>query len=109
MTRNVGPAADLDAAEGHRLTIEGGAMHAVLASGSGGDRRRRALQVDGQPYDMTRLIDEAARMSDRLDGLELCLTGNEELWLSISEVRGGLLEVRVDNVMMEARQGAAVL
>lgn len=91
------------------LTLTDGAWHDVAASDSSGDRLRRDLAVDGQPYDITRMIEEAARISDRLDGMDRLLSGDAELWLSITEVRGGLLEVRVDNVMMEARQSAAIL
>lgn len=95
--------------DGAGLEVDGGAWHDVATSESSGDRLRRELHVDGQAYDITRMIDEAARISDRLDGMDRLLSGDAELWLSITEVRGGLLEVRVDNVMMEARQSAAIL
>lgn len=61
------------------------------------------------PYDIRRMITEAGRLSTRLDGLDRLLAGDVDTWMEISEVRGGTLEVRVDNVMGEARQGAGVL
>lgn len=101
---------EVDASDLAALRTEGGAWHDLTsAPETSGDRLRRELSVEGQPYDIDRLIDEAARLSDRLDGFDRLLGGDAELWLSISEVSGGLLEVRVDNVMGEARQTAAVL
>lgn len=96
-----------------KLTVEGGAYHEsnpfVVAHKNSGDKLRDELMADGLPYDIVRMIDEAARLSVRLDSLDRLLSGDTDLWLQISEVRGGTLEVRVDNVMGEARQGAGVL
>lgn len=59
---------------------------------------------------MTALIVESCRIKDRLDMLNLVLTGNEDVWMRLANVRGSddLLEVRIDSAATEARQLATV-
>lgn len=72
---------------------------------SGGDRLREALALEGDPADLTALIQEAARTKDRLDQLDAILRGDVEMWAQLVDGRSGkVLEVRVDSVMQEARQ-----
>ncbi|WP_245720863.1 hypothetical protein [Nocardia pseudovaccinii] len=58
---------------------------------------------------MTVLILEAARVGDRLDDLNRILTGDGEFWAHVTTGRDGVLEIRVDAALQEARQQATVL
>lgn len=55
------------------------------------------------------LLEEAARIADRLDQLDRLLKGDVDVWCSIAEGRDGDLQVRVDAALVEARQQASVL
>lgn len=80
----------------------------IQAHQTSGDKLVDELMSADLPFDLQRLIIECGRMATRLDGYDRLLSGEIDLWLSISEVSGGTLEVRVDNVASEARQTAAV-
>lgn len=77
--------------------------------GEGGERLFAALASDANPASLDVLIVEACRIVDRLDELNRCLTGDTNVWLRLTEARDGVLEVRVDGAMQEARQQATVL
>jgi hypothetical protein len=54
------------------------------------------------------LVDEAARMADRLDRLDSALN-DKGTWLRFETADGGEIVVTVDNVLAEARQQATAL
>ncbi|MGE4164071.1 MAG: hypothetical protein AB7G23_20280 [Vicinamibacterales bacterium] len=54
------------------------------------------------------LVDEAARMADRLDRLHAALE-NKGTWLRHETADGGEIVIQVDGVLAEARQTAATL
>lgn len=54
------------------------------------------------------LVEEAARIADRLDRLDLSLSRKGE-WLRFERADNGDVVVTIDNVLAEARQQAAVL
>ena len=65
------------------------------------------LHEDGDSAELTALIVEACRIKDRLDLLDASL-GLDGI-LRIIEKDDGVVEVRVDNAMAEARQQAGAL
>ena len=54
------------------------------------------------------LVDEAARIADRLDQLDYALQ-NKGTWLRFETADGGEIVVTIDNVLAEARQQATAL
>jgi hypothetical protein len=54
------------------------------------------------------LVDEAARMADRLDRLDSALN-DKGTWLRFESTDGGDIVVTIDNVLAEARQQATAL
>ena len=54
------------------------------------------------------LVDEAARIADRLDRLDYALQNKGE-WLRFETADGGEIVVTIDNVLAEARQQATAL
>lgn len=68
------------------------------------------LAQDDDPFELTALILEAARMKDRLDALHRILTGEDDLWVRLVPSRGSteVLEIRVDGAAQESRQLATV-
>lgn len=54
------------------------------------------------------LVDEAARIADRLDRLDAALR-NKGMWLRFEPTDGGAIVVTIDNVLAEARQQATAL
>lgn len=79
--------------------------------GSAGRRLYDSLHTDDEPYALTALIVEAARIKDRLDQFDRVLVGDSDCWLSLVEVRGedDILEIRVDSALQESRQQANAL
>lgn len=79
--------------------------------GAAGRRLYDALHDDTDPYSLTVLIVEAARIKDRLDKFDELLRGEADSWARLLEVRGDdrVVEVRIDSVMTESRQQAGVL
>lgn len=73
----------------------------------GGTELWNALHEVGDPADLTVLIVEAARVKDRLDQLNLALSTDG--LLDMIEKGGGIVEIRVDNAMVEARQQVTAL
>ncbi len=67
------------------------------------------LSRGGDPYAITVMITEAARIADRLDKLDAVLSGEESAWAKLIDGRDSVVEVRVDNALAEARQQATVL
>lgn len=57
------------------------------------------------------LLEEACRLSDRLDGLHALLAGDARDWLDWQSKRGAedVAQIVVDTALVEARQHAAVL
>src|SRR5689334_13168041 len=57
------------------------------------------------------LLEEACRITDRLDRLDKVLTGEAEDWLDLRQRKGSpeVLEIVVDSALSEARQQANVL
>jgi hypothetical protein len=83
-----------------------------------GERLRTELAKDGDPYGLTVLINQAARVADRLEGLDRLLSADESVWLrldavsvvelspTVAEVR---VDVRVDKPLVEERNLSTVL
>lgn len=67
------------------------------------------LSRGGDPYSITVMVAEAARIADRLHRLDAILAGDETSWARLVGGRDGVLEVRVDNALAEARQQATVM
>jgi hypothetical protein len=56
------------------------------------------------------LIEEAARIADRLDRLDAVLRGDEETWIRLAgDLEDGEVRVVVDGALAEARQQATAL
>lgn len=70
-----------------------------------------SLHDELDPYSLTVMILEAARIKDRLDLLHRLNSGDEDLWFRLAPTRGDgdVLEVKIDSGLQEARQLAAVL
>lgn len=69
-----------------------------------------SLHDDGDPYSLTVMIVEAARIKDRLDKFDRLLSGDEDRWLRLVPSRGDVevLEVKADSALQESRQLAVV-
>lgn len=92
-------------------TVAAVAEVAVLPDGGYGPRGAafRAAMAGVELGPMHRLlVDEAARMADRLDRLDAALRRRGE-WLRQELDDGGTVIVQVDGVLAEARQQAATL
>ncbi|ORL01555.1 hypothetical protein [Prescottella equi] len=76
-----------------------------------GRRLYESLHKDDEPYELTAMIVEAARIKDRLDELDRVLSGDADVWMRLDEVRGNgdVLEIRIDSAMQESRQQANTL
>lgn len=75
-----------------------------------GQRLISALSKDEDPYALTVLIVEAARIADRLEKLDDLLSGEQTLWARLHwSDRKKVYEVYIDNALSEARQQATVL
>ncbi|WJJ10808.1 hypothetical protein P9990_19845 [Prescottella equi] len=79
--------------------------------GIAGRRLYDSLHDDGDPYSLTAMIVEAARIKDRLDQFDRVLSGDAGAWLTLLDARGDddVLEIRVDNALQESRQQANTL
>jgi hypothetical protein len=56
------------------------------------------------------LLEEAARIADRLDKLDALLRGEADVWCRlVHDLRTEDYELRIDSALVEARQQAAVL
>ena len=75
--------------------------------GPGGVTLWAELHEDGDPVETTVLVQEACRVTDRLDRLNAAIrTGGI---FDLVESDGGVVEVRVDNALSEARLQANTL
>ncbi|MFI6368914.1 hypothetical protein ACIBG0_40085 [Nocardia sp. NPDC050630] len=74
-----------------------------------GDRLRAALSTPDEPYARSVLVNEAARVADRLDRLNELIEGDETTWAQLTTARDGDIEVRIDGALVEARQQANTL
>ncbi|ORL83912.1 hypothetical protein [Prescottella equi] len=85
--------------------------HDLDPLGTAGRRLYDSLHDDCDPYSLTAMIVEAARIKDRLDQFDRALSGDADCWLSLVDVRGedDILEIRVDNALQESRQQANTL
>ncbi|OXR46661.1 hypothetical protein B7C42_01636 [Nocardia cerradoensis] len=72
-----------------------------------GRKVRESLETDADPYEITVMINEAARVGDRLEQIDSILSGDGRIWARITNGREGDLEIRIDSVLAEARQQAA--
>lgn len=61
------------------------------------------------PPSVAALVVEAGRIVDRLDRLNALLSGDVECWARVARGRDGVMELRVDGALSEARQQANVL
>ena len=67
------------------------------------------LSLPGDPYALTIVIIEAARIADRLEKLDRIVSGDEDTWMRLCAGRDDVVEVRIDSALSEARQQATVL
>jgi hypothetical protein len=74
-----------------------------------GDRLVADLSRDDDPYSVTVMVTEAARIADRLEKLAALLSGERSVWLSLKAGRDGQIDVKVDNALGEARHQATTL
>lgn len=74
-----------------------------------GQRLTDDLSEEGDPYAITVMIIEAARIADRLENLDKLVSGEEGTWARLCVGRDEVLEVRIDSALSEARQQATVL
>lgn len=87
------------------------ATHSGLPAGGYGPRGaayRDAMADAGLPPSHSPLVDEVARMLDRLDRLDAALHRKGE-WLRFETADGGEIVITIDNVLSEARQQAATV
>lgn len=75
--------------------------------GSGGAALWAELHQEGDTAEMTVLVQEACRITDRLDQLASAIKADGIF--DLVEREGDVVEVKVDNVLSEARQQAAAL
>jgi hypothetical protein len=74
-----------------------------------GQRLLEALSRPGEPYAVGVMVDEAARIADRLEKLDALLSGQKSAWLSLRNGRDGAIEVKVDAALQESRAQATCL
>jgi hypothetical protein len=77
----------------------------------GGAELFESLSLPTDSAEIRALITEAARSKDRLDQLDLALSGDDHLWMRLVTTRGGDdtdLEIKIDGALTEARQLATV-
>lgn len=82
-------------------------MLIVDAFGPGGATLWAELHDELDPADLTVLIQEACRVTDRLDRLASAIKADGIF--DLIEREGDVVEVKVDNVLSEARQQAGAL
>ena len=74
-----------------------------------GDDLVAALSTESDPLNLQVMICEAGRIVDRLAKFNALLDGDIETWTRVVTARDATIELRVDNVMSEARQQTTVL
>jgi hypothetical protein len=78
-------------------------------SPTAGERLVEDLSRPDDPYGVTVMVTEAARIADRLDKLAALLSGEKSSWLSLKLGRDKQIEVKVDSALQEARAQATTL
>lgn len=73
-----------------------------------GDQLYRELSPGLGPETLI-LLEEAARLADRLDRMEDILTGNRHEWMRFRTEQNGDITVKITGVVTEARQYATAL
>ncbi|HJG64022.1 hypothetical protein [Corynebacterium stationis] len=68
----------------------------------------KALVQAGMDMADISLCEEAGRMRDRLDQLQLIISGDESTWAELADSNGGTLVIRIDDAVKEARQMTTV-
>lgn len=68
----------------------------------------KALVQPGMDMADISLCEEAGRMRDRLDQLQLIISGDESTWAELTDSSGGTLVIRIDDAVKEARQMTTV-
>lgn len=68
----------------------------------------KALVQAGMDMADISLCEEAGRMRDRLDQLQLIISGDESTWAELTDSSGGTLVIRIDDAVKEARQMTTV-
>lgn len=84
-------------------------MSTVQPGKTAGQRLVEGLALPDDPVMISVLITEAGRIADRLEILHAIASGQQTIWARLVEGRDGDIEVRIDNVLAEARQQATVL
>lgn len=79
----------------------------MTALGPSGTALYASLSRDGDPAELSRLITEAARIADRLDALDAAVSA--EGLLRVVDIEAGVVEIRVNGPLAEARQQANTL
>lgn len=74
-----------------------------------GQRLTEDLSESGDPYAISVMIIEAARIADRLENLDSIISGDDDRWARLMAGRDEVVEVRIDSALSEARQQATVL
>lgn len=73
-----------------------------------GSRLTRDLSRPGDPYAITLMITEAARIADRLNELNNLLIGRKSAWMQV-KIRDQVVVVQVTDPLKEARQQSGAL
>jgi hypothetical protein len=74
-----------------------------------GARLLEALSRPGEPYSIGCMVEESARIADRLERLDALLSGEKSAWMQVKLGRDGTAEIKVDNALQEARSQATAL
>lgn len=82
---------------------------AAPANPGAGQRLVEELSKPDDPYSLTFLIEQAGHTADYLERLRGLLSGDRAAWMHVRVGRGQVLEVKIDNALMEARQQTTVL
>jgi hypothetical protein len=74
-----------------------------------GERLLEALARPGEPFAIGVMVEESARIADRLERLDALLSGEKSAWMQVKLGREKQLEIKVDNALQEARSQATAL
>ena len=85
-------------------------MDAPASLGAGGRDIWLARHFDGMPADATAVLLEACRAKDRLDKLDLLLSGDVDCWARVMHrTRTMAYELHIDDALAQANATAGVL
>lgn len=79
------------------------------AKPTAGARLLEALSRPGEPFAIGVMVEESARIADRLERLDALLSGERSAWMQVKLGRDGSAEIKVDNALQEARSQATAL